>query len=85
MRIILCNIDPFIYAQNVYIYDGHSQTKIGETSIEQLPQFIVNQCNEYNITEVNLTGIRQYSNEIASNITNYSKTKYNKSINVIVR
>ncbi len=85
MRIILCNIDPFIYAQNVYLYDGHSQTKLGEIPIDQLAHFIVNSCNEYSISEVTLTGIKQYSNEVSKNIIDYSKTKYNRNIKVTVR
>ena len=85
MRVILCNIDPFIYVQPVYFYDGHSQTQIGEAPIEQLSQFIVNQCNEFSVSDVTLTGIKQYTNEVATKIVDYSKTKYSRTINVTVR
>jgi len=86
MRVIYCNIDPFAYDQKVYAYGGDSQIEIGKAPINNLPQFITNQCNELNISEVTLTGVPHYANDVANKILEYSKTKYsNKNITVTVR
>ena len=85
MRLIYCKIDPFAYDQKVCIADDYTQAELGKCLLEDLPVFITNKCNEYGIDEVALTGFSQYTNNVAKEIAEYSKTKYNKNINVTVR
>ena len=72
MPVIYCKINIFDYEQEVFL----GTKSIGKAPLKDLPQFLINRCQENDVREVHLKGIKAYAQDVKNSIENYCQTKY---------
>lgn len=80
MRKIVGILRPFEYQQKVFVYEDGNKIDGIQDTIDNIPMVIVELAQKYEITQVDLTGPKQYSKGISQKIHNKEFTKYNKNI-----
>ena len=86
MKKIIGIVRPFDIAQTFYVYEDGNKIDIMSIPIEQMENHILNLCEQYEITQVDLTGPKQYIKGIQERVQKAELTKYNNNkinINII--
>ena len=86
MKKIIGIVRPFDTTQTFYVYEDGNKINIMSIPIEQMENHILNLCEQYEITQVDLTGPKQYIKGIQERVQKAELTKYNNNkinINII--
>lgn len=83
MSIITCGVNIFDYEQTVYLIkdDGTNQI-LGKSTYDNLDHFITTCCDKYDVGQVKLGGLRQYTLPLKNRIEKESVARYNRKIEV---
>ncbi len=79
---IVINIRPFVFKQEVCVYEDGACIRIDECTMDQLGESIMALAKQYNISQVDIAGFRPY----AIKVQNSLMTEYgdNSGLNVTV-
>lgn len=86
MKKIIGILRPFDIMKTLYVYEDGNKIAMVETTIDELDSKILALCQEYDVTQVDLTGPKQYVRGVQEKIQEASVTKYNSKeiiINII--
>ena len=86
MKKIIGIVRPFDITQTFYVYEDGNKIDIMSIPIEQMENHILNLCEQYEITQVDLTGPKQYIKGIQERVQKAELIKYNNNkinINII--
>lgn len=83
MPIITCGVNIFDYDQTVYLYkNDHELVILGKSTYEHLDHFITTMCNQYQVYQVKLGGLKEYTSPLKNRIEKESVARYGKKIEV---
>ena len=86
MKKIIGILRPFDLMKTFYVYEDGNKIGMFSASVDDLDSVLLAACEEYGVTQVDLTGPKQYVKGIQEKIKQVETTKYNKSeiiINII--
>lgn len=86
MRKIVGMIRPFDMRQNFYVYEDGNKLACEQPRMGELNDAIFNLMEEYNITQLDLIGPKQYNEGLSKKIKEAEITKFNTNkleINII--
>lgn len=86
MKKIIGILRPFDLEQTFYVYENGNKIDMAHPTIEEISDTILSFVEKYNISQVDLTGPKQYSKGISNKIKEAEMSKYNKNsleINII--
>lgn len=79
MRKIVGVLRPFDYQQQFFVYEDGNKIDSAETPVDNIPETILNLTQKYDITQVDLTGPKQYARGISQKIHEVEQTKYSEN------
>lgn len=85
-RKIVGLIKPFDMKQNFYVYEDGNKLTSAEPKLEEISDTIFSFADQYNITQVDLVGPKQYIRGLTKKIQETEIKKYSKNkleINII--
>ena len=82
MRRIAATIQPGQFNQTVLVYEDGNKIKVVQANMSDIANIIVGLAHEYNVENINLFGIKSFSEHIKSeiqkkDIEQYQTTKLN--------
>lgn len=86
MKKIVGILRPFDLKQTFYVYENGNKIDMANPTIDEITNTIFSLCEQHEITQVDLTGPKQYSKGIQEKIQQAELTKYRTSkitINII--
>ena len=86
MKKIIGIIRPFDIQNTFYVYEDGNKIDMVSYNLSDVEYSILDLCNKYDITQVDLTGPKSYIKGIETKIKEVELTKYNKSeivVNII--
>lgn len=86
MKKIVCHVNMFDLYQKVYVIDTNNKPVqlLGEVTVKQLHELIVQSCHCNNTNQVHLYGQDSYLEMIIQGIHTYHNTNYSNDQNIIV-
>ena len=81
MKEIFCPITMFALNQKIYSVDTEREdvtVELGETTVDNLPEILLEFCDKEEINKIHLVGNNEYVKLVAQDITIYHETKYEK-------
>lgn len=80
MKKIVTVIKPFTYMQNLFVYEDGEKINTTSTSLDDLPNLLIDLVDEYKTTDIQLIGNLKFLKGIKKNIEDVEITKYNKNM-----
>ena len=77
MKKIIGILRPFDLVKTLYVYENGNKIDMVTAPIEQLDEAILTLCQKYEISRVDLTGPKKYTEGIKSKVEQANVTKYN--------
>ena len=84
MKKIIGIIHPFDAQQTFYVYQDGNKLEIVKTSIDEIPNVVFNLSKTYDISQIDLSGAKHFSQGIKRKIEEIEIEKYNKN-NLTIR
>ena len=79
MRKIIGILRPFDIKQQFFVYEDGNKIDNAETIVDDIPKEILKLANEYDITQIDLTGPKQYAKGIRKKIQEQEITTYSEN------
>lgn len=76
MRKIVSVIKPFIFEQNIIVYEDGNKIDIVACNVNELPNNILQLANQYELTNIELAGPASYLKGIKKQIQELELTAY---------
>ena len=86
MKKIVGVLRPFDLEQSFYVYENGNKIDMAHPTVDEINEVVFSFIEKYNISQVDLTGPKQYSKGISNKIKEAEMLKYNKNsleINII--
>lgn len=86
MKKIIGVLRPFDRRQNFYVYEDGNRLEVKQPTIDEITDTIFVLCDKYSITQVDLTGPKQYNRGLKKKIELAEMQKYSENkltINII--
>ena len=86
MKKIVGVLRPFDLEQSFYVYENGNKIDMAHPTVDEINEVVFSFVEKYNISQVDLTGPKQYSKGIGNKIKEAEMLKYNKNsleINII--
>ena len=86
MKKIIGVLRPFDRRQNFYVYEDGNKLDTKQPTVDEINETIFALCQKYEITQVDLTGPKQYNRGLKKKIELAEMQKYNENkltINII--
>ena len=86
MKKIVGILRPFDLEQSFYVYENGNKIDMAHPTVDEINEVVFSFIEKYNISQVDLTGPKQYSKGISNKIKEAEMLKYNKNsleINII--
>lgn len=80
MKRIFLQIQPFIYQQNITVFEDNQIIRITQAPITEIPDKLCLLAKEYNITEISVVGPSNYAKNIEKQTKQKEIEKYQNSI-----
>lgn len=80
MKKIVTVIKPFTYMQNLFVYEDGEKINTTSTSLDDLPNLLIDLVDKYKTTDIQLIGNLKFLKGIKKNIEDVEITKYNKNM-----
>ena len=81
MKEIFCPITMFALNQKIYSVDTEREdvtVELGETTVDNLPETLLEFCDKEEINKIHLVGNDEYVKLVAQDVAIYHETKYEK-------
>ena len=79
MKKIVSVVRLFTLNQNVFVYEDGNKINVATCSLDDMPETIVNMANEYEVTNVQLIGAKNFLQNIKTKTKELEITKYGKN------
>lgn len=77
MKKIIGILRPFDMVKTLYVYENGNKIDMVTAPIEELDEAILTLCQKYEISQVDLTGPKKYTEGIKNKVEQVNVTKYN--------
>lgn len=79
MKKIVGVLRPFDLEQSFYVYENGNKIDMAHPTVDEINEVVFSFIEKYNISQIDLTGPKQYSKGISKKIKEIEMLKYNKN------
>lgn len=79
MKKIVGVLRPFDLEQSFYVYENGNKIDMAHPTVDEINEVVFSFVEKYNISQIDLTGPKQYSKGISKKIKETEMLKYNKN------
>ena len=83
MKKIVGVLRPFDLEQSFYVYENGNKIDMANPTVDEINEIIFSFVEKYDVSQIDLTGPKQYSKGISKKIKEAEVLKYNKNSLII--